>query len=68
MHAEAGDWLLVNGNHVGDHDRRCQILEVRGEDGGAPYLVRWFEDGHVSLFFPGPGAALKHPEPSPTPT
>lgn len=48
MRAVAGDELLVRGRHVG---REGVIVEVRGEDGAAPYLVRW-KDGHESVFMP----------------
>jgi hypothetical protein len=37
----------------------CEILEVRGEQGGPPYLVRWSSDGHEGLFFPGPDASIE---------
>jgi hypothetical protein len=37
---------------VGKVDRVGEIVEVRGTDGGPPYLVR-FDDGHESLVFPG---------------
>jgi hypothetical protein len=33
---------------------------VRGSDGRPPYLVRWSDDGHVGLIFPGPDAAVEH--------
>ena len=52
MKAQVGDELVVKGRHVGDHDRTGVIIEVRGEAGGPPYLVRW-SDGHESSFFPG---------------
>jgi hypothetical protein len=31
------------------------VIAVRGEDGQPPYLIRWSDDGHESLVFPGPG-------------
>ena len=37
------------------HRREAEVLEVRGEDGGPPYLVRW-EDGYEALTFPGADA------------
>ncbi len=52
MHAEVGDKLHVHGRKVGHHDRLGEVLEVRGENGGPPYLIR-FDDGHESLVFPG---------------
>jgi hypothetical protein len=52
MRATAGDRLVIKGHNVGDHDRDAEILEVRGDDGGPPYLVRCDDDGHEGLFFP----------------
>ncbi len=53
MHAKVGDRIVIKAHRVGERDRDCEILEVRGKDGGPPYVVRWDEDGHESLFFPG---------------
>ena len=39
MKAQVGE-LIVKGLHVGNPDRRGVITEVRGKDGGPPYLVR----------------------------
>ena len=50
--------MIIKGHRVGDADREAEILEVRGENGGPPYVVRRFEDGHVSLFFPSVDAAI----------
>lgn len=61
MKAAKGDQLLVKGHHVGDHDRRGVVLEVRGENGGPPYLVRWDDTGHETLFFPGSDCQVVHP-------
>lgn len=60
MKASVGDRLVVKGHHVGDPDRDAEILEVRGKDGGPPYLVRWSEDGHEGLFFPSTDATIEH--------
>jgi len=51
MRAVAGDAVLVRGRHVGDTDREGVIIEIRGEDGAPPYVVRW-KDGHQSVFTP----------------
>lgn len=59
MKARAGDELIVKGQHVGDVVRQGVITEVRGEDGGPPYLVRW-SDGHESSFFPSAGTVVEH--------
>lgn len=52
MHATVGDRILVHGRTVGAGERHGEIVEVRGENGAPPYLVR-FEDGHEGLVFPG---------------
>lgn len=59
MQAQVGDRLVVHGAHVADHVREGEIIEVHGEDGGAPFLVRWADDGHESLVFPGPGTTVE---------
>lgn len=59
MRAVAGDELLVRGRHVGDVDREGVIVEVHGQDGAAPYLVRW-KDGHETVFMPSSGTLVEH--------
>lgn len=59
MRAQAGDGLLVRGHHVGEHDRQAVIIEVHGDNGAPPYVVRW-EDGHESVFFPSSDAFVEH--------
>ncbi len=61
MHAAVGDRIVVKSTHIDEPSRDGEILEVHGADGGPPYLVRWSEDGHVGLVFPGPDA-LVHPD------
>lgn len=61
MEAHVGDRLVVRGLHAGAAGRDGEILEVRGQGGKPPYLVRW-EDGHVGLTFPGPDAYVRHLE------
>jgi hypothetical protein len=55
MHAKVGDRLVVEGRTVDVHRRQGEILEVRGDDGAPPYVVKW-DDGHEGLVFPGPDA------------
>lgn len=57
MQAKIGDRIVVEGHVVGSARREGEILEVRGENGGPPFLVRW-DDGHEGLTFPGPDAHL----------
>lgn len=59
MQADVGDRLVIKGHHEAEHDRDAEILEVHGSEGAPPYLVRWSEDGHVGLIFPGPDAVVE---------
>lgn len=60
MRASVGDRIVVVGHRVGEPDRACEVLEVRGPDSGPPYTVRWGDTGHESLFFPGSDALVKN--------
>ncbi len=60
MRASVGDRLIVRGHIVGEADRDAEILEVHGEDGQPPYLVRWDDDGHEGLIFPGSDVVIEH--------
>jgi hypothetical protein len=58
MQATVGDRLHVHGRTVGTQDRVGEIIEVRGERGRPPYLVR-FPDGQENLVFPGPDCVIE---------
>jgi hypothetical protein len=60
MRASVGDRMIIKGHRVGEHDRDGEVLEVRGSDGGPPYVVRWGDTGHETLFFPGSDAVIQH--------
>lgn len=57
MRASIGDHIVIKGHQVGAADREGEILEVRGGEGGPPYLVRW-SDGHEDLIFPSSDAVI----------
>jgi hypothetical protein len=57
MEAAIGDKICIHGNVVGTADRNGEIVEVHGNKGEPPYLVR-FEDGHTGLVYPGPDAVI----------
>lgn len=61
MKAHVGDRLVLEGTHVGDHRRIGVITELRHDDGTPPYVVRWLDDGHEALVFPGPDARIQPP-------
>ncbi|MCM3847697.1 DUF1918 domain-containing protein [Pseudonocardia sp. DR1-2] len=62
MHAQVGDWVVIEGRYLDDRRRQGRIIEVPHADGTPPYRVRWVEDDHETLVFPGPEA---HIEPVP---
>lgn len=64
MQATVGDRIVIKGHHLGEHDRDCEVVEVRGTDGGPPYLVRWADSDHQTLFFPGPDARVQPHQPA----
>jgi hypothetical protein len=59
MRATVGDRIRIHGHTVGDRDKHGEIVEVRGDKGQPPYLVR-FGDGQTRLLFPGPDAVIEH--------
>lgn len=59
MRADVNDELVARGRHVGDEARKGVIVEVHGDHGGPPYLVRW-DDGHQSVFFPTSDVVVEH--------
>jgi len=59
MQATKGDHLVVHGRNVGNVDRRGEVIDVRGQDGQPPYVVRWEPDGHEGLVFPGPDCEVE---------
>jgi hypothetical protein len=61
MKAVIGDRLVIGGHKVGQRLRDAEVLEVHGPDGAPPYVVRWSDDGHQGLVFPGPDATIEHP-------
>ncbi len=61
MKAHLGDRLVLEGVHQGDHRRIGVIIGIRREDGAPPYQVRWLDDGHESLVFPGSEAHIEAP-------
>jgi hypothetical protein len=58
LHARVGDRLLIESGDPERPPREAEILEVHGEDGSPPYVVRW-SDGQEGAVFPGPGAHIE---------
>jgi hypothetical protein len=64
MQASVGDRLHVHSRTVGVPDETSEIIEVRGEAGEPPYLVR-HADGREGLVYPGADATIEQsPGPS----
>ncbi len=59
MQAAVGERLVIHSKAVGTPDRHGEVLEVRGSDGGPPYLVR-FDDGHETRLYPGADCELEN--------
>jgi Domain of unknown function (DUF1918) len=59
LHARPGDRLVVRGHRQGEPQRDGEILEVLGEHGAPPYMVRW-SDGHESEIYPGSHIFVEH--------
>ena len=64
MKAHVGDQIVIHGAHVDDPSRDGEVLETRGPDGSPPYLVRWSDNGHEALIFPGPDATVRSSAPN----
>lgn len=60
MRATVGDQLRVRGRTVGSGERYGEIVEVRGEQGNPPYVVRFGEDDE-RLMFPGSDCQVETP-------
>jgi hypothetical protein len=60
MRASVGDRIVIHGHRQGEPDRDCEVLEIRGDDGGPPYEVRWGDTGQTAFFFPGSDASVQH--------
>jgi hypothetical protein len=61
MKAHVGDRLVLEATHVGEPRRHGIVTGLHHADGSPPYLVRWLDDGHESLVYPGPEARIDAP-------
>jgi hypothetical protein len=57
MHAKAGDHIVIETAKLDTQRRHGDVLEVIGDDDNEHYRVRW-QDGHESIYFPGPDARV----------
>jgi hypothetical protein len=61
MRVQTGDEIVVKGHQVGAPDRVGRVKEVRGQDGGPPYVVEWSDTPGEHLYWPGTDAQVHHP-------
>jgi hypothetical protein len=61
VHAKPGDWLVIKSAALDRPTRRGLITEVHGADGTPPYVVRWTDNDHEAIVFPGPDAHIESP-------
>jgi hypothetical protein len=64
LRAENGDRLVIRGHRVGESERHADIIEVLGDDGAPPYVVRWIDDGRVTRILPGSDANVDRLSPA----
>ena len=64
MHAQPGDHIIIRSRTVGSAVREAEVLAVDSADGSPPYRVRWSDNGHEGLFFPGTDAYVDHVRPA----
>lgn len=55
MHATTGDRIVIETATLDAQRRQGEVLEVIGDGDQRHYRVRW-QDGHESVYFPGPDA------------
>jgi Domain of unknown function (DUF1918) len=60
MDAAVGDHFVIDGNKIGQSRRNGEVVEVLGffVSSRPHFRVRW-EDGHETIYVPGPGATLQ---------
>ncbi|KAB8183935.1 DUF1918 domain-containing protein [Nonomuraea phyllanthi] len=67
MKAAVGDLLVIEGARQGEPRRIGIIVALRHSDGSPPYDVRWPDEKHETLVYPGPDAHIEHRETYRTP-
>jgi hypothetical protein len=60
MQAKAGDHIVIETATLDTPRRRGEVLEVIGTGEREHYRVRW-QDGHESVYCPGPDARVVPP-------
>jgi Domain of unknown function (DUF1918) len=58
VQAKTGEHIVVESAVLSSPRRRGEVVEVIGNGDRRHYRVRW-EDGHESVYFPGPDAHVE---------
>ncbi|WP_433225624.1 DUF1918 domain-containing protein [Microtetraspora malaysiensis] len=59
MKAAVGDRLVLESTSRDRPDHVGIIVALRHPDGSPPYVVRWLDEEHEVLVFPGPRARIE---------
>ncbi|MEU4223116.1 DUF1918 domain-containing protein [Nonomuraea sp. NPDC026600] len=59
MKAAVGDRLVIESAHLGEARRIGVIVALHHDDGSPPYDVRWLDEKHETLVYPGPDAHVE---------
>ncbi|MFC7480895.1 DUF1918 domain-containing protein [Luedemannella flava] len=59
MRARLGDRLILQPTHPDSPRRVGIIIELHHDDGSPPYTVRWLDDEHEALVYPGPDGRIE---------
>ena len=59
MTGKVGDEFVIEGHHVGEPERKGEILEVLTDGDVTRFRVRW-DDGVEGIFYPGVDAHIIH--------
>ena len=65
MQAEVGDHIVIESATLDTPRRHGEVIEVIGRADSQHYRVRW-QDGHESVFVPGPDARVTAAPDSPS--
>lgn len=60
MKAAVGDRLIIRSRHLDEPVRTGEILEVHGQNGAPPYVVRWQGESGTAVVIPGSDAHVEH--------
>jgi len=60
VRAKRGDRIIVESGVIGGARHVGLVVGLLHEDGAPPYRVRWMDNDHEGLYFPGANAHIEH--------